>query len=334
LSRAAPPTDLSGGTDPSYPGVGAHSIHLVASITHAAIACDECHVVPDRTDAPGHADHGSPAALVFGALAKTGGHAPRYDLGTRSCRDSYCHGDSAAVWNAPRSTERACGSCHGLPPPAPHPQSGRCSLCHGAVVDDAMRIIAPDLHVNGVVDVTSAEAECTSCHGSVNAAPPRDLAGETGTRSAGVGAHQTHVLGTATSRAVPCAECHVVPKQVLATGHLDSALPAEVVFSGVALAYGASPSYSKGSCQNSSCHGAVFPNGNASGGKHTVPVWTQVDGTEASCGTCHGLPPPAPHPYLSLNPICSACHEDIAPDNQTFVRPELHVDGIVTFSVP
>ena len=82
------------------------------------------------------------------------------------------------------------------------------------------------------------------------------------------------------------------------------------------------------------CHGAVFPDGQASGGTNTEPTWTLVDGTQASCGTCHGLPPPAPHPYLALNPICRACHEDIAPDNKTFVRPELHVDGVVTFNVP
>ncbi|MES1175562.1 MAG: CxxxxCH/CxxCH domain-containing protein [Myxococcales bacterium] len=197
-----------------------------------------------------------------------------------------------------------------------------------------MNLISPELHVNGVANVAPREASCTSCHGSVNAAPPLDVAGETDTSSAGVGAHQTHVLGTATSRAVPCVECHVVPKRVLDTGHLDSALPAEVIFSGAALAFGASPAYGDGACQNTACHGAVFPNGHASGGTHTVPAWTQVTGMQASCGTCHGLPPPAPHPYLQFNPTCSACHEDIAPDNHTFLRPDLHVDGLVTFSVP
>jgi predicted CxxxxCH...CXXCH cytochrome family protein len=333
LSRAAPPIDLSGGTDPSFPGVGAHSVHLSSSSTHAAFACSECHVVPERTDSPGHADHGSPATLVFGSLAKSGGHAPRYDLATRSCRDSYCHGAGDTVWNAPRSSQQACGSCHGLPPALPHPQVGRCSLCHGAVVDDAMRIISPELHVNGVVDVVKTEA-CTSCHGGHNAAPPRDVAGDTRTSAAGVGAHQTHVLGTSSSRAVLCGECHLVPKAVLDSGHVDSALPAEVIFSGAALAYGASPTYSNGRCQNTACHGATFPDGNASGGTNTAPIWTKVDGTEASCGSCHGLPPPPPHPYLQLNPVCSACHQDIAPDNKTFVRPELHADGIVTFSVP
>jgi predicted CxxxxCH...CXXCH cytochrome family protein len=331
--RAAPPRDLAGGTDPSFPGVGAHSIHLQASSTHAAFACNECHVVPERTDDPGHADHGSPATLVFGTLASAGAHTPSYNVLTRSCSDSYCHENSGAVWNAPRSSAAACGSCHGLPPPAPHPQSARCSLCHGAVLDAARHFVRPDLHVNGVVDVATPDS-CTACHGSVNPAPPLDLAGNTSVSSAGVGAHQTHVLGTASSRAVPCGECHLVPLHVLDPGHITSDGPAVLTFSGAATAFGASPSYSEGTCQSSACHGAVFPDGNRSGGTLTTPAWTSVDGTQARCGTCHGLPPPAPHPYFQLNPVCSACHEDIAPDNLTFVRPDLHVDGIVTFNVP
>jgi predicted CxxxxCH...CXXCH cytochrome family protein len=335
LSRSAPPRDLAGGTDPSYPGVGAHAIHLNASRTHAALACNECHVVPERSDSAGHGDHGSPATLVFGALASNAGHTPSYDPATRSCSDSYCHGHGTgdAVWNAPRSSSAACGSCHGLPPPAPHPQSERCSLCHGAVVDTARNFVAPELHANGQVDLATPDS-CTACHGSANPAPPVDLAGNTASTSAGVGAHQTHVLGTATARAVPCGECHLVPEHVLDPGHIASDGPAPVIFSGAAKAFGASPSYGNGTCQSAACHGAVFPDGHASGGTNTAPVWTVVDGTQTSCGTCHALPPPAPHPYLALNPICSACHEDIAPDNLTFVRPDLHVDGVVTFNVP
>ncbi|HTA90226.1 MAG TPA: CxxxxCH/CxxCH domain-containing protein, partial [Polyangiaceae bacterium] len=117
-------------------------------------------------------------------------------------------------------------------------------------------------------------------------------------------------------------------------GHITSDGPATLIFSGAATAFGASPQYSNGTCQSSSCHGAIFPDGNPSDNTLTTPAWTRVDGTQASCGTCHGLPPPPPHPYLQLNPVCSACHEDIAPDNKTFLRPDLHVDGIVTFNVP
>jgi predicted CxxxxCH...CXXCH cytochrome family protein len=502
LLRSAPPSDLAGGEDPSFPGVGAHQIHLNASSTHGAVACSECHVVPERSDAPGHADHGSPATLVFGALASENGSSPSYDTATRRCNNSYCHGASSAnaVWSAPRSSAQACGSCHGLPPPLPHPQSDRCSVCHAAVVDSERHFVAPELHVNGHVDYTpgactachgsgqdpappldtqgnsspsalgvgahqahlksslgrslacnechlvpskvedpdhiiglparvqllgvaatagknpvwqaasqscadtfchsptpgssrsspswtdssslgctschgapppaphpqmaecslchaqtvgadnhtiidlahhvdgivevDVPTKCTACHGGDNPAPPTDLEGNTLTSAAGVGAHQTHVRGTARSRAVPCAECHLVPKTVLDPGHLDSARPAEVTFSGAAIAFGATPTYANGTCQNTACHGAQFPNGHASGGAHTVPTWTRVNGTEAACGSCHGLPPPPPHPLGSLNPTCNACHKNIAADNRTFLRPDLHADGIVTFDVP
>ena len=501
LQRAAPPNDLDGSLDTGYPGVGAHRIHVYASETHAAVACKQCHVVPEATDSPGHADDARPAELSFGSLAAQDGRTPAYDPVSRRCSDTYCHRNADAVWTEPRSSADACGSCHGLPPPAPHPQSDRCEVCHGQVVDAARRFIQPELHVNGTPDhgdatcsdchgsatnpappvdvggntavsaagvgahqvhlqggssgravpcaechtvpssplsvghadglpaevsltgvgasddrspswdratttcsdtwchgpspasvgtspswtaasslgctschgtppppphpqiadcsrchspvvaqddVTIAERDrhvngvvdvavdsgCTSCHGSTNPAPPVDLAGGSSTGSPGVGAHQTHLLGTLRSRAVPCTECHRVPASVLDAGHTDTPPPAEVLFSGAAAAYGGTPLYSAGSCQDTSCHGAVFSEGHASGGSNTAPTWTRVDGTQAACGACHALPPPRPHPIADLNPVCSACHENIAADNTTFTRPDLHVDGIVTFLVP
>jgi predicted CxxxxCH...CXXCH cytochrome family protein len=496
LRRAAPPRDMSQQTATSYPGVGAHDIHLNASPTHAAIACDECHVIPTAVDSPGHADSAPPAEIVFGTLARTGDLDPSFDPATQTCANTYCHREAWAVWSLPRNSKDACGTCHGLPPPSPHPQSDRCWVCHGDVVDQHRNIIAPDLHVNGMVEYTPGDCKnchgsdanaappvdtqgnhnfsaigvgahqvhlmggqfsrplacdechivpehiedpthidgppaevifsgvaetsdhqpswnettatcsgsychapspgdgrdspvwnveealkctschgappplphpqtdqcsvchgdvvgsdnrtiidrsrhvdgnvdlnvtksCTACHGSLNPAPPLDTLGNSSTTAPGVGAHQTHVLGTARSRPVPCEECHIVPKSVLDPGHLDSALPAELTFSGAALAYGAKPSFENGKCENTSCHGAVFPD-YPSGGTNTAPTWTRVDGTEAACGSCHGIPPPTPHPLPSYP--CSHCHGDIAEDG-TFTHPELHVDGIVTFQL-
>jgi predicted CxxxxCH...CXXCH cytochrome family protein len=184
-----------------------------------------------------------------------------------------------------------------------------------------------------MVDVEVPE-QCTSCHGAQSPAPPPDTDGHTSTTVAAVGAHQTHVQGTPRARAVPCDECHVVPEKVLDPGHVDSRPPAEVRFAGAAVSFGGDPVYSNGTCRDTSCHGAVFPNGDVSGGTNTAPTWTKVDGTQAACGTCHGLPPPPPHPYADLNPVCSKCHGDIQSDNATFSHPELHVDGHVTFEVP
>jgi len=499
LRRSAPPRDLSGAATSAYPGVGAHALHLDASSSHGAFACSECHVVPERTDSPGHAEGARPAPLVFGALATSQGKTPVYDAVRRTCTDGYCHGpDARAVWTEPRSSQKACGSCHGLPPPLPHPQSERCEACHGAVIDAERHFVEPALHVDGkvefapggctschgsgdepappldtqgnqdrsargvgahrahlaggafsrplacsechvvpktadeaghieglparvalsgvsatdlrkpsfdastascadtwchgptagsshdspvwtsqqslgcsschgapppaphpqltncshchaavvgsddhtiidrtrhvdgVVDV-SFSASCTSCHGSTNPAPPFGVHGESTTSSPAVGAHQAHLASGARSRAVVCSDCHLVPKSPLDPGHIDTPLPAEVTFSGVASAFGGAPSYANGTCSEVSCHGGKFTGTHRSGGSNVSPVWTKVDGTQAGCGSCHGLPPPAPHPYQN---DCSACHEDLAADNVHFKHPELHVDGVVTFSVP
>jgi predicted CxxxxCH...CXXCH cytochrome family protein len=499
LRRSAPPLDLSQQTATGNPGVGAHSIHLGASETHGAVACDECHTVPDTVDAPGHDDTARPAELTFGDIARTGGLEPSYDPKRRTCLDSHCHGEGRPTWTEPKTSAEACGSCHGLPPPAPHPQSDNCAGCHGDVIDADRRFVAPERHVNGRVDfeggecnlchggddnaappldtsgndeitaigvgahqahlvggdngrpvacdechrvpemvdepthadglpaelafggvavaagktpswdrvsATCAESwchtpspadvhaspewnveaalDCTSCHGAPptephpqmttcslchadvvgdddrtivaknlhvngsvevafdgtcnachgsddNDAPPRDVAGNSSTTEPGVGAHQAHVLGTDFSRAVPCVECHVVPQSALDLGHMDTARPAELTFSGAAIANGASPVYENGTCSSTPCHGAVFPDGHDSGGSNTVPTWTRVGSGEAECGSCHGLPPPRPHP-LPTYP-CNQCHENVAADGMSFVNPELHVDGIVTFAV-
>lgn len=500
LARSAPPFDLLGRSATRDPGVGAHAVHLTATATHAAVPCQECHVVPETVDAPGHADDARPAELSFGKLATAHDHTPHYDYAARSCVNSYCHGQAEPRWTQPRASDAACGACHGLPPALPHPQSERCSACHGDVIDEQRHFKAPARHIDGVVDFRAGdcsschggaenaapprdiaghsaptalgvgahqahlsggsagrpvacpechtvpeqvEAEthadglpaevallgvaeasarqptwnhetatcsdswchapspggpkasptwnadrdlgcqschgmppaaphpqlsncshchadvvgsddrsiiarerhvdghvdvnfdqgCSSCHGSAkSAAPPTDVSGSSKTSLAGVGAHQAHVLGTPRSRKVDCETCHIVPKTVLASGHIDSTLPAEITFSGALLAFGANPRYSGGSCQETSCHGASFPNRRASGGSNTTPTWTKVDGSQAACGSCHGLPPPPPHPYPTYP--CHSCHGDIAEDDVTFTHPELHVDGVVTFAVP
>lgn len=495
LLQSAPPNDLFGNRDTRYPGVGAHALHLYASSTHGAVACSECHRVPETTDSAGHADSERPAELEFGALASTAGATPQYDAATRRCSDSYCHGAGSPVWTRARAAGEVCGSCHGVPPPAPHPQAGRCSACHGAVVDDDLNFVAPERHVNGVVDVV--DGTCSSCHGSeLNAAPPRALERDSGTSPVAIGAHQAHLSGgsagralgcnechpspdrvlqaehldghvdiafssvalshdrdpswqredescsntwchspgqrprsphspdwtsdralqcnschdnpppaphpasracaqchadvvasdgtirdrqrhvdgvvnvdvptrcdgchgdltrggapppslsgsSATTRAgvgahaahlnpqgparpVACAECHQVPSETLAPGHVDSDLPAEVIFSGVALAFNNSPEYENGSCQQSFCHTASIAGRNMAGSK-PAPNWTQVDGSARSCTSCHSLPPPGPHPAIADD--CSQCHKNIAPD-RSFIAPERHIDGIVTF---
>jgi predicted CxxxxCH...CXXCH cytochrome family protein len=132
---------------------------------------------------------------------------------------------------------------------------------------------------------------CTVCHGSTNAAPPKDLTGNTSKSYAGVGAHQSHLISDTLFAAVACSECHTVPSSFNASGHIDSTSGAEILFQGsvvksslAALAGSAVPAYSHASltCSNTYCHG-YFPNGN----KQSV-VWNDVSGQSRACGSCHG----------------------------------------------
>jgi predicted CxxxxCH...CXXCH cytochrome family protein len=332
----APPVDTSGNLQPSAIGVGAHQAHLSGGNSSRPLACGECHTVPASAESPGHVD-GLPAEVMLTGVASAFGHQPSWDHQLTTCGDTHCHGPGSTPSVSPSwiaAAPLACTSCHGTPPPAPHPQITDCSRCHGDVVAaDDVTITDRSRHVDGNVDV-KFDSSSTACHGSTNPAPPFDLSGSSATSSPGVGAHQAHVLGSARARAVQCNECHVVPDDVFAPGHLDSSLPAELAFSGVAAAFGGTPSYAAGACTNTSCHGGAFPSGHASGGTNLAPSWTQVDGTQAACGSCHGLPPPGPHPLGSLNPICNACHQNVLADNTTFIDPSLHVNGVVDFLVP
>jgi predicted CxxxxCH...CXXCH cytochrome family protein len=321
LERAAPPRDMSGASETNFPGVGAHQIHLRAGADHGPVACQECHVVPDSTDAPGHDDSARPAEITFGALARTGERQPQYDAAVKTCESSYCHGSAKPLWTEPR--DKACGTCHDLPPAAPHPQSDKCSACHGEVIDAERKFIHPERHVDGVVDYVAGD--CQICHGNAdNAAPPLDTLGNEATTARGVGAHQAHLAGGQFGRPLACSECHVVPEQVEDPTHVDAA-PAEVFLSGIAQTGGRAPQWeaSSATCTDSWCHSP------SDSDQHPSPVWNAA-AQDTGCQTCHGAPPPAPHPQMSN---CSHCHGDVvADDNETILDRELHVNGHVDVS--
>lgn len=185
--------------------------------------------------------------------------------------------------------------------------------------------------------------ECAACHGgmlesdfqipSLSAAPPYNLAGATDRAARGNGAHAAHLLPNDRARPLACTECHLVPEQVDAPGHMDTEYPAEIVFGkGPADDFEAVPVFDEPtqSCQQTFCHGGYFVGGRPSGGHTTEPVWTDVSGKPAECDACHGLPPPLPHPETEA---CSECHKNID-ESRRFLRPELHVDGTVTFFLP
>jgi predicted CxxxxCH...CXXCH cytochrome family protein len=180
---------------------------------------------------------------------------------------------------------------------------------------------------------------CALCHGSINAAPPRDLNGNTSSSFSGVGAHQSHLLGLDSIGAVvACMECHKVPASLTSPGHIDSTAGAEIQFLGPVvtstLAGSGKPSYSHSTltCTNTYCHGN-FPNGN-----NMSPVWNDISGKYDACGSCHGdvtktgignkaLPKTAANGGTHPNNIhCSNCHPNVIDGNYKF-KGTLHSNG-------
>jgi len=316
---AAPPKSVDGLLNTTDRAVGAHRSHLGTSDWHKEVACNECHIVPVSTIDVGHIDSPLPAELTFGTLAGTDA---AWD-GT-ACSNSYCHGstlsggnDRSPTWTVVDGSQEQCGSCHGAPPPAPHPTSTECADCHPTMIKGAGLVIAyPDLHIDGKVDLTD-DQPCDTCHGSGGiSAPPFDVGGDNATNVRGVGAHRAHVEISTWRKDIECSECHLVPGATLAVGHMDTPLPAEVNFGTLA----GNATWNGGSCTNTYCHGTTL-----SGGQSTNPLWTQVDGTQGQCDSCHGAPPPAPHPVDS---DCGKCHDTMTPGGGMVITDRTrHIDG-------
>ncbi|HET8538899.1 MAG TPA: CxxxxCH/CxxCH domain-containing protein [Anaeromyxobacter sp.] len=308
----APPIGVDGDTQTTAIAVGAHQQHLQGGFASRPIACSECHVVPA---AVGHAD--AVVQVAFGPLATTGGTPAAWDRATATCSATWCHGAfvggnlvNAPSWTTVNGTQAACGSCHGAPPPAPHVQRDDCNVCHAGY---SPAIVNLATHVDGRVDITPET--CTACHGSAaNAAPPAGTRGETSESTRAVGAHQRHLAGGPLRGPMACTECHAVPTTI---DHVDGSV--QLAFGALAATDGAAPTFDPAtlSCSNY-CHGAVL----RGGGTNLAPVWTG-GAAETTCGTCHGRPPPPPHPRTQ---ICDNCHPGYT---LTSVNLATHVNGLV-----
>jgi predicted CxxxxCH...CXXCH cytochrome family protein len=147
INSIAPPRDIGNNATTVFTGVGAHQSHLGLG----RVECSECHLVPQRYSDLRHVDTELPAEVTFGTLATQGGRTPTWNGET--CANTYCHGNTQPNWTVVGHGEAACGTCHGLPPASPHPQSTNCVQCHQRVVNTLMQIINQDLHVNGNVDL-------------------------------------------------------------------------------------------------------------------------------------------------------------------------------------
>jgi predicted CxxxxCH...CXXCH cytochrome family protein len=281
--------------------------HGLPPLVHPGLAagstvatCSACH--PETVTASGSIDVAGGAHLN-GKLDGFPGHPPGWAVKGSAT----FHGPAAAADVA------SCQRCHTARPPA-QVSSITCASCHDAIA--------------GGGDWTTT---CTGCHGSTaNAAPPEDLQGNTASTAVGVGAHQSH-LTAAHGVTVPldCTSCHPKPANALAPPHLDGRVEVTGYTGSDAglLAAVTDPGWSRAavSCATSYCHGATLKGGTA-----TRPVWTSVDGTQAACGACHGLPPPG-HPALAAGATlstCSACHpETVKPDGTLDAAGGRHLNG-------
>ena len=151
---------------------------------------------------------------------------------------------------------------------------GNCRECHGA--DYAGGDVAPSCneagcHVGGV-------ERCGTCHGDGDDPMP-----ETGSHLA----HAEH-----------CTSCHLFPAAFTNPGHANGTI--DLRFSGLAIANGATPTWSPGTdrCTGSYCHG------------DSSPKWHEPPGDE--CLTCHTMPPNSHFRFARVAPPdpdrCHGCH--------------------------
>ena len=110
-------------------------------------------------------------------------------------------------------------------------------------------------------------------------------------------AHTAHV-----NAGVACESCHVVPARV-GDGHPDGRARAQVTFSGLAVAGGATPTYDPATmtCSGVYCHGATLD----VAGKVPAPSWDQE---LPACLICHDYPPPSHDGFPGNGFTCSQCH--------------------------
>lgn len=347
-ASAAPPVDTRGNVDPAVPGVGAHLAHLQDGPLRTAMACTDCHAVPTSVTHPDAVTSFSWSALATGAGATSPGYAGG------SCSATYCHGSTlgaggtnhAPAWTG-GAAEVACGSCHGAPPPLPHPQNTNCRGCHGEGYGATS--VNAATHVNGTLDL--GDMGCTSCHGDatktatpeapLNAAPPTDTSGRTSSDK--VGAHQAHLRAGERGRSAPiaCTGCHAVPTSL---GHTDGVT--QLTFGARARTGGANPAWnvSTQTCASTYCHGnysgtytyTYWDWGSDSAVEVTVPyagarATPSWPATGSTCNACHGNPPQNYdwHKGHGGGTSCNLCHPHVNAAGTGFTDPAKHVDGIV-----
>ncbi len=212
-----------------------------------------------------------------------------------------------------------CDKCHGAPPnSARHPENNRCYRCHGNVIAQDFAWVQEKLHNNGTVDYAVG---CTSCHGwNQGVSPPQNLRGQCSVDQPGVGAHAAMRNATLPVHQVACTNCHTVPLNTWAAGHIDGDKKAEVTFANLAILDGAHPVFDGKKCTSVYCHGATL-----TGGTLTEPSWTDTSHAASRCGACHRLTDPQGNTDVD----CHSCHPTTVDESGAILPRGTHINGYV-----
>lgn len=277
--------------------IGAHTKHVTASAIAPAAECAACHPNPSDVFASGHLDGGT-AEVVFGRAVP--GRTQVWDRAAATCSNTYCHagvaggGKPLPVWTSAGQGEGACGACHGLPPPSPHPivsaELAGCAGCHSLTIASTGVIIAPSedgKHLNGSVEATGGHPAAFK-----DPASPEfhAYAANRGLASC-QGCHGAALDGVGGSTTVACTTCH-------GAGFTNRCTACH---GGVANATGAPPKATWG--------GASDP---LRVGAHTKHVTGGAIGAPIACGVCHVVPTDAFAPGHLGNPYAEVEFTGIA----------------------
>jgi predicted CxxxxCH...CXXCH cytochrome family protein len=206
-----------------------------------------------------------------------------------------------------------------------------CKSCHGFSYDGGTS--GQSCNTSACHNKQNGPENCTTCHGSVNAAPPKDLSNNISPTFRGVGAHQKHLLGGILGAAVSCNECHKVPTTISAIGHIDATNHAEVRFDSTSAVFVSNASYNAAnvSCANTYCHG------NFNGGNNLTVTWNGTSSTVTECGSCHGdvtkttlkekAFPKTGHTAATVTADCWTCHGAVVNSSMAIIDPSKHVNG-------
>jgi len=299
-------------------------------------------VHPEGFETPGHPNFHKNAFFVQGAKFEDcqDCHGEKFNGGTSlvSCSGSGCHSSSGGPQHPENFADASHSDSHAKYMKSIVWKLENCSSCHG---DDYSGSISGFSCKTCHSQENGPEA-CNTCHGDFSdpnkSAPPQDLSDENTISSRGVGAHSQHLYNVQNAKTVECENCHIVPENYDSPGHIDDG-KAEVL-SNSFISY----DNSTATCSNTYCHGSfefsnktrwanVYTADKITGNARTVQ-WNKVDGSEKSCGTCHGLPPAGHKDFSSdfgqptLN-TCGVCHLQVMDTNGNIINKEKHINGKV-----